>query len=146
MLSWRGAGTGGTISGVGLYLKEKARGQKGKVKIVLADPQGSGLYNKVKHGVMFGEFEREGTRRRDQVDSVIEGIGLTRSTKNFDKGYDEGVIDDAVKVSDEQARNMARWLVEREGVFAGGSTGVNCKSYYPMMLPIETVQFLVLML
>ena len=116
-----GAGTGGTISGVALYLK----GQKKKeVRIVLADPQGSGLYNKVKHGVMFHSLEREGTRRRQQVDTVVEGIGLTRSTKNFDIGAE--LIDDAVKVSDTQATAMARWLVKNDGIFIGSSSAVNC--------------------
>ena len=122
-----GAGTGGTVSGVGMYLKEEA-GQimRDRIpKIVVADPQGSGLYNKITHGVFFSQYEREGTRRRDQVDTMIEGIGLTRSTANFEKGWQEGVIDGAVKVSDEQAGLMARWLVENEGLFVGGSTAVN---------------------
>ena len=123
-----GAGTGGTISGVGMYLKEKL-GEK-NVMVVLADPQGSGLYNKVKNGVFWSEYEREGTRRRSQVDSVIEGIGLVRSTRNWEVGeeWKEGVVDDAVKVTDQMARNMARWLVEREGIWVGGSSAVNCKS------------------
>ena len=116
-----GAGTGGTISGVAMFLKEK----QPDVQIVLADPQGSGLYNKVKHGVMFHSLEREGTRRRDQVDTIIEGIGLTRSTKNFEQGSE--LIDDAVKVTDQQAINMARWLVERDGIFIGSSSAVNCE-------------------
>jgi cysteine synthase len=118
-----GAGTGGTISGVGLYLKDELGDE---VKIVLADPQGSGLYNKVKHGVFWSQYEREGTRRREQVDTVIEGIGLVRSTKNWEVGFEKGVIDDAVKVTDQMARNMARWLVEREGLWVGGSSAVNC--------------------
>ena len=95
------------------------------MRIVLADPQGSGLFNKVKHGVMFHEREREGTRRRRQVDSLVEGIGLTRSTRNFEVGRE--LIDDAVKVSDGQAMAMARWLVEKEGIFAGSSSAVNCR-------------------
>ena len=115
-----GAGTGGTISGVAMYLKS----QKEDVRVVLADPQGSGLYNKIKHGVMFHSLEREGTRRRHQVDTVVEGIGLTRSTKNFDVGAE--LIDDAVKVSDTQAMAMARWLVEHDGIFIGSSSAVNC--------------------
>lgn len=117
-----GAGTGGTISGVGLYLKE----QRDDCKIVLADPQGSGLYNKVKHGVFWSQYEKEGTRRREQVDTVIEGIGLVRSTRNWEVGFEKGVVDDAVKVTDQMARNMARWLVEREGLWVGGSSAVNC--------------------
>lgn len=115
-----GAGTGGTISGVAKFLKSKLR----DIKIVLADPQGSGLYNKIHHGVMFHGLEREGTRRRQQVDTVVEGIGLTRSTTNFEIGAD--LIDDAVKVTDDQARAMARWLCEKDGIFVGSSSAVNC--------------------
>ncbi|KIW17044.1 hypothetical protein PV08_04235 [Exophiala spinifera] len=115
-----GAGTGGTLSGVAMALKE----QLDNVKIVLADPQGSGLYNKVQHGVMFHSLEREGTRRRDQVDSIVEGIGLTRSTANFEQGRE--LIDEAVKITDAQAKNMARWLVEQDGIFVGSSSAVNC--------------------
>lgn len=114
-----GAGTGGTISGVTLYLKPRVPG----LRVVLADPHGSGLYNKVKHGVMFAPTEKEGTRRRHQVDSVVEGIGINRLTANFAAGLD--MIDDAVKVSDEQAMRMARWLVEKDGLFVGASTAVN---------------------
>lgn len=56
-------GTGGTIAGIGVYLKSL----NADVKIVLADPEGSGLFNKIKYGVMFDEKEREGTKRRHQV-------------------------------------------------------------------------------
>lgn len=114
-----GAGTGGTISGVALALKPRLPA----LKIVLADPQGSGLYNKVKYGVMFSPTEAEGTRRRHQVDSVVEGIGINRLTANFNAGFH--LIDDAVKVSDDQAMRMARWLVQKEGLFVGPSSAVN---------------------
>lgn len=117
-----GAGTGGTISGVTKYLKEEAK--MADLKIVLADPQGSGLYNKVKYGVMYSATEKEGTRRRHQVDTIVEGIGINRITNNFNAGRD--YITDAVKVSDEQACRMARWLVEHDGIFAGSSSAVNC--------------------
>lgn len=88
-------GTGGTIAGIGRYLKMINQ----DVKVILADPQGSGLYNKVslvplefrcqtrisvnsvsshddqiKYGVMFDHKESEGTRRRHQVDTVVEGM------------------------------------------------------------------------
>jgi cysteine synthase len=127
-----GAGTGGTISGVGLYLKEKA--EHHAPKVVLADPQGSGLYNRVKHNVFFAPTEREGTRRRSQVDTIIEGIGLTRATHNWSVGDEAGVVDDAVRVTDEEARRMARWLCWREGWFVGGSSAVNCEFYLPLVL------------
>lgn len=116
-----GAGTGGTISGVARYLKPRIP----DVKVVLADPQGSGLYNRVHHGVMFDLKEREGTRRRRQVDSIVEGIGVNRVTTNFEAGHE--LVDDAVRVTDAQAIAMAKWLVEKDGIFIGSSSAVNCK-------------------
>jgi cysteine synthase A len=116
-----GAGTGGTISGVALFLKSKLP----SLKIVLADPPGSGLFNRVKYGVMFDPKEREGTRRRHQVDTIIEGIGINRVTHNFDVGKE--LIDDAIRVNDGQAIAMARWLVEHDGIFVGSSSAVNCE-------------------
>ncbi|KZT51769.1 tryptophan synthase beta subunit-like PLP-dependent enzyme [Calocera cornea HHB12733] len=62
-----GAGTGGTISGTGQYLKE----QKPELLIALADPQGSGLYNKIRYGVMFDPKEKEGSKRRHQVRVLV---------------------------------------------------------------------------
>lgn len=126
-----GAGTGGTISGTAKYLKL----QLPRIKIILADPQGSGLFNKVKHGVMFHDLEREGTRRRQQVDTVVEGIGLSRSTANFEAGAE--LIDDAIKVTDSEAMVMARWLVENDGIFIGSSSAVNCLSI-PILLDTVT--------
>jgi cysteine synthase len=117
-----GAGTGGTISGISKYLKEEAG--LSSLRVVLADPQGSGLYNKVRHGVMYSPTEKEGTRRRQQVDSIVEGIGINRITQNFEAGRE--LVDDAVKVSDDQACRMARWLVEQDGIFVGSSSAVNC--------------------
>ncbi|KAF4784857.1 pyridoxal-phosphate dependent enzyme [Colletotrichum scovillei] len=117
-----GAGTGGTIAGVAKYLKEEANVPG--LQVVLADPQGSGLYNKIRHGVMYSSTEKEGTRRRTQVDTIVEGIGINRVTENFEAGRE--LIDDAIKVTDEQACRMARWLVENDGIFAGSSSAVNC--------------------
>lgn len=117
-----GAGTGGTISGVVKYLKEDDRVPN--LLAILADPQGSGLYNRVKYGVMFNETtEREGTRRRQQVDSIVEGIGINRVTANFEAG--RLLIDDAIRVYDDEAKAMAKYLVERDGLFVGSSSAVN---------------------
>ena len=92
---------------------------------MLADPPGSGLYNRIKYGVMFDLKEREGTRRRQQVDTIVEGIGINRVTANFEAGRQ--LIDDAVRVSDDQAKKMAQWLVEKDGIFVGSSSAVNCE-------------------
>ncbi|KAJ5581002.1 Tryptophan synthase beta subunit-like PLP-dependent enzymes superfamily [Penicillium hetheringtonii] len=100
-----GAGTGGTISGIARYLKPLLP----NISIVLADPQGE---------------EREGTRRRPQVDTIVEGIGINRVTANFEAGKE--LVDDAVRVTDAQALAMARWLVEKDGIFIGSSSAVNC--------------------
>ncbi|KAH3687379.1 hypothetical protein WICPIJ_001656 [Wickerhamomyces pijperi] len=115
-----GCGTGGTISGVSKYLKEKIGDS---FTSILADPQGSGFYNRVKFGVMYTNEEKEGSRRRHQVDTIIEGIGLNRITKNFSAG--EEYIDDSVKVYDEEAIKMAKFLCVQDGLFVGSSSCVN---------------------
>ena len=60
-------GTGGTLSGTSTFL----RSRNPDVKVVLSDPEGSGLFNKVKYGVMFDIKEREGRKRRHQVDTIV---------------------------------------------------------------------------
>lgn len=65
-----GVGTGGTISGTGKFLKSVNE----DVVVAVSDPEGSGMYNKVKYGVMFDKKEAEGTKRRHQVDTVVEGM------------------------------------------------------------------------
>ncbi|WVR03921.1 hypothetical protein IAU60_000920 [Kwoniella sp. DSM 27419] len=114
-----GAGTGGTIAGTGMFLKKSLP----DLRIILSDPQGSGLYNKVRYNVMFDSKEREGTKRRHQVDTVVEGIGINRITQNFSMGLD--VIDDAYRVSDVEAVAMSRYLVTHDGLFLGSSSACN---------------------
>lgn len=115
-----GSGTGGTISGVSKFLKE----QNPAVKVILADPQGSGLANRVNYGVMYDSVEKEGTRRRHQVDTLVEGIGLNRLTWNFKQG--EHNIDRAIRVTDDQALKMAKYLSINDGLFWGSSAAINC--------------------
>lgn len=114
-----GAGTGGTLAGTGSFLKHV----NPDIQLVLADPQGSGLYHKVRNGVMYAQTEAEGKRRRYQVDTVVEGIGINRITANMQKGLD--LIDDAYKVTDLEAVIMSRHLVEHDGLFLGSSSAVN---------------------
>lgn len=115
-----GAGTGGTIAGVGRYLKE----MDPKIKVILGDPQGSGLANRINYGVMYDSVEKEGTRRRHQIDTIIEGIGLNRLTWNFQQA--EPYIDYGIKVSDEKAIKMAKYLCVNDGLFWGSSAAINC--------------------
>ncbi|MEM6501400.1 MAG: cysteine synthase A [Cyanobacteria bacterium P01_C01_bin.89] len=99
-------GTGGTYAGVALYLKEK----NSNVKTVVADPMGSGLYSYVKTG----EIASEGN-------SITEGIGNSRITANM-----EGVpTDDAVRVTDPECMAVLSQLLKKEGLFMGGSVGIN---------------------
>lgn len=104
-----GVGTGGTITGISKYLLSRLP----NLLVVLADPQGSGLYNSVKYGVMYSSTEREGSRRRHQVDSLVEGIGINRLTRNFARGKSQ--IHQAVKVTDDMAVAMGRWLIQHDG-------------------------------
>ena len=100
------AGTGGTVAGVSLALKARNDG----VLTVLCDPMGSSLYNYVN----CGQLEPEG-------DSDLEGIGIKRLTANF-----EGApIDRAIRATDAEAIAMVHWLLDNEGIFVGGSSGLN---------------------
>ncbi|TPX55284.1 hypothetical protein PhCBS80983_g05453 [Powellomyces hirtus] len=117
-----GAGTGGTLAGLTRYLKPRIR----KLLVVLADPTGSGLYHKIKHGIMYAPTEQEGKRKRHQVDTVVEGVGINRLTKNFEKIVAGGYVDEAVHVNDREAVEMSRYLVRKDGLFVGSSSAVNC--------------------
>ncbi|BCX19018.1 MAG: cysteine synthase A [Geminicoccaceae bacterium] len=99
-------GTGGTLAGVGMFLKER----KPSIRIVCADPMGAALYHWYKHG----ELKAEGS-------SITEGIGQSRITKNL-----EGApVDDAVQIPDEEALPIIFDLVREEGLVLGGSSGIN---------------------
>jgi cysteine synthase A len=99
-------GTGGTLAGVGMALKERNQ----DVVIALADPMGAALYNYYAHG----ELKAEGN-------SITEGIGQGRITKNL-----EGApIDRAYQIPDEEALPYIFDLLEYEGLCLGGSTGIN---------------------
>ena len=99
-------GTGGTLAGVSLALKERRSG----IRIVLADPEGSGLYGWVKNG----DLSVHGS-------SVTEGIGQSRVTGNLAGA----AIDDAVRVGDGPALRQVFDLLQHEGLSVGGSAGLN---------------------
>jgi cysteine synthase A len=100
------SGTGGTIGGTSKYIKER----NPNVRVVLADPPGSGLYSYVKRG----EIKSEGS-------SITEGIGIMRLTHNFSQAK----VDDAVQVVDRSVVQMAHWLLRNEGFFVGSSSALN---------------------
>ena len=99
-------GSGGTLAGVAMALKER----NPDIKIALSDPMGSALYN----WVATGELKAEGN-------SITEGIGQGRVTRNL-----EGApIDLAYRISDEEALPVLFDLVQNEGLVLGGSTAIN---------------------
>ncbi|ONL95101.1 Pyridoxal-5'-phosphate-dependent enzyme family protein [Zea mays] len=112
------AGTGGTIAGVSRYLKEKNR----SIKCFLMDPPGSGLFNKVTRGVMYTKEEAEGKRLKNPFDTITEGIGINRVTKNFMMAE----LDGAYRGSDREAVEMSRFLLKNDGLFVGSSSAMNC--------------------
>ena len=99
-------GTGGTLAGVGQFLKER----NPKVRIGLADPMGAALYSYYTRG----ELKAEGS-------SITEGIGQGRVTKNI-----EGTpIDVAYQIHDAEALPIIFNLLKQEGLCLGGSSGIN---------------------
>lgn len=99
-------GTGGTFAGVSMFLKSK----NPAIKAVLADPMGSGLYSYFKTG----EIKTEGS-------SITEGIGTSRVTANMENAP----VDDAIQIDDTEAVRVIYQLLRQEGLFMGGSVGIN---------------------
>ena len=99
-------GTGGTLAGVGTFLKE----QRSDILVALADPMGAALYNYYKHG----ELKAEGS-------SITEGIGQGRVTANL-----EGLsVDEAFQIRDPEMLEMVFEMVQQEGLVLGTSSGIN---------------------
>ena len=99
-------GTGGTLAGTAIYLKQ----QNPEIRIAAADPMGASMYHWLKHG----ELRAEGT-------SITEGIGQGRVTANI-----EGApIDEAYQIPDEEALPIVFDLLLEEGLCLGGSSGIN---------------------
>ena len=99
-------GTGGTLAGVSIGLKNKNK----NIKIALSDPMGSSLYSHIKNN----KLESTGS-------SITEGIGTGRITKNFDKA----LVDEAFQTDDTEALNIVYDLIEKQKIILGGSSGIN---------------------
>ncbi|MBC33371.1 MAG: cysteine synthase A [Rickettsiales bacterium] len=99
-------GTGGTLSGVSKYFKEKDK----NFIIGLADPYGSAMYNFFKNG----ELTSSGN-------SITEGIGQGRITKNLENIK----IDESFQISDYDALDIVFKMIKEEGLILGGSSGIN---------------------
>lgn len=108
-------GTGGTLAGVSVFLKEKSP----ECEIVLCDPLGSGMYDFVKTG----QIKSTGS-------SVTEGIGIMRLTENFKKAR----IDEALQINDEQMISMLYFLAKNEGLLVGTSAALNVYGAYVMAM------------
>lgn len=89
-----------------LLIQEKNR----NIKCFLMDPPGSGLFNKVTRGVMYTKEEAEGKRLKNPFDTITEGIGINRITKNFMMAE----LDGAYRGTDREAVEMSRYTLTVE--------------------------------
>ena len=99
-------GTGGTLSGVSIGLKDKNK----NIITALSDPMGSSLYSYIKTNKLMNTGS-----------SITEGIGTGRITKNFEKA----LIDEAFQTNDTEALNIVYNLIEQQKIVLGGSSGIN---------------------
>lgn len=104
------AGTGGTITGVGRYLKEK----NPNIRIIAGDPTGS---------ILAEYWKSHGERKIEGAPYKVEGIGQDKVPGTLDMS----IIDEYHTVSDRDAFAMARRLTREEGLFVGGSSGLIAK-------------------
>ena len=99
-------GTGGTLAGVAMALKDRNK----NVRIALADPMGASLYSYYTQGIL-----------KSEGSSITEGIGQGRITRNLE----DAPIDTAYQIPDSEALPIIFDLLEHEGLCMGGSTGIN---------------------
>ena len=99
-------GTGGSLAGISMFLKEQAK----DVTIAVSDPGGAAMYDWYVHG----ELKAEGT-------SITEGIGQGRVTRNLEGA----VVDTGYKIQDPEALEIIFDLLKHEGLCLGGSSGIN---------------------
>jgi cysteine synthase len=99
-------GTGGTLAGLSLWLKER----RPEIVIAAADPDGAGIYHWVKHG----EIKSSGS-------SITEGIGQNRVTGNLE----DVQIDEAFNIPDTELLPVLWDLIGKEGLYLGASSGIN---------------------
>jgi cystathionine beta-synthase len=121
-----GVGTGGTITGIGRYLKERKR----KIRIVGVDPEGSIFYQRF-HG-----------KKEEAHPYFVEGIG-----EDFMPGtFDMSLVDEFVSISDKEAFRMARRLAREEAILVGGSGGAAVVGALRMAEGLEEKQVIVTLL